>query len=110
MRVKDLNAARDEIKKLRDKVSADLKSLGVLCATMGDEVNRRYHEEVSQADGSTEGLEDFETVTRILKRDRQAVLGALAIIQNKVQGAQGYNFEEMTEEAAERAAESEKGK
>lgn len=106
MRVKNLNAAREDIKKLRDKVTADLKALGTLCAAMGDEVNRRYHEEVSRAEGNTDGLEDFLVVARLLKRDQQFVNGALTIVQNKVQGAQGYDFEEMADGAAERLEEA----
>jgi hypothetical protein len=101
MRVKNLNKSRDDIVSLRQKISSDLKTLGALCASMGDEIERRYHEEMARSGGDGEGLEDFLTVARILKRDNMAVNGALAIVQGKVQGAAGYDFEEMAEEAAE---------
>jgi len=98
MRIRDLNATRDEIRKVRDRVAADLKSLAGLCASMEGEIKRRYYEEINRADGKTDGLEEFEAVSRLLKRDLQAVNGALGILTSKVDGASGYDFESMSEE------------
>ena len=95
MKIKNLNSARDDIKRLRDKVSNDLRSLMGLCMSMQKEIERRYHEEVSLAGGETDGLEEFNTVARGLKMDQRAVSGALAIIRNQVRGASGYDFEEI---------------
>ena len=97
MRVKNLNRIRDDIITLRQKIVNDLKSLGTMCGNMGSEVERRYHEEMARAGGDAEGLEEFQAVARILKKDRVAVNGALAIVQNKVQGATGYDFEEVVD-------------
>lgn len=94
MRIKELNSARDEAKRLRDRISSDLRSLSDICSSMENEVRRRYYEEISRADGNVEGLDEFEEVSRILKRDVQAVNGALAIVSGKIKCADGYNFEE----------------
>jgi len=110
MRVRDLNATKGEIKKQRDRIAVDLKTLSALCASMRDEVGRRYYEEVNRADGKTDGLEEFQEVQRLLKRDVVAINGAMAIIL-KVQGAEGYDFDEMAEQAEQAAQESqEEGK
>lgn len=98
MRIKELNAARDEIKKVREKAASDLKTLAGLCASMEGEVKRRYYEEINRADGKTDGLEDFVEVSRNLKRDLQAVNAAISIVSSRIHGADGYDFEETEEE------------
>lgn len=100
MRIRNLNESRDEIARLRDRIAADLKSLGSVCSSMSTEVERRYHEEMARSSGDDEGLEEFQTVARSLKRDRQAVDSALGILMNKVRGASGYDFEETAEDTA----------
>lgn len=100
MRVKSLNATKTEIKRLRDRIAGDLTQLGSLCVSLGAELERRYHEEVVRAGGETDGLDEFQNATRSLKRDRQAVDAALAIVSSKVMGASGYEFEEVAEVAA----------
>lgn len=98
MRVKNLNSTRDEIKRLRDKITVDLRALVGLCSSMEAEIRRRYYEEINKENGDTDGLESFDEVSRILKKDMQALNGALAIVTSKVNGVLGYDFEEMTEE------------
>ena len=103
MRVKDLNATRDQIRSLREKVAADLGNLSALCASMSDEVSRRYYEELNRSEGKTDGLEEFQAVARLLRRDAQAAAGARAIESDRVKGAEGYDFQEMEEAASEQA-------
>jgi len=105
VRVKNLNVARGGIKCLRDRIAKDLRLLGDLCSSLGSEVERRYHEEVSLADGDTEGLDEFQVVARELKRDGKAISGALSILTSQVRGASGYDFEEMDDQGRDLAGE-----
>jgi len=93
----NLNAKRDEVQSLRDRVAGDLGKIRGLCSEMSAEVNRLFLEEVSRANGDTSGLDDYQSLSRSLKKDAAVVQGALSIVSGRLQGARGYDFEDMLE-------------
>jgi len=89
----DINKSIKDISSLKKKVMGDLLTLCSMLSKTSSEVDARFRGEFQRQEGKLAGLEDFNVLNRILKKNAMLAKNAQMLLQ-KMRSTTGYDVSE----------------